>query len=148
VDLTKWGPVIAGGSIVVGAAIGAVIQWLTGRRASKLSHAERKITLRNDRREVIFAFLHEIQKTEQMVDADDIDIRHSVPDAEKRISEDERLTRFHRMWFEQERVVGSAALKWASRSYTITMRDLIFRNGTAEGDNIWRYICTGTRKPF
>jgi hypothetical protein len=83
-----------------------------------------------------------------MVDADDIDIRHSVPDAEKRISEDERLTRFHRMWFEQERVVGSAALKWASRSYTITMRDLIFRNGTAEGDNIWRYICTGTRKPF
>jgi hypothetical protein len=138
VNLTPWAPAIALGGVV----IGYVGQTLTRRLTSKLSYAERKITLRNDRRDVIFAFLDEIQKTEQMIDVDDNDIRHDVPQAERRITEDKRLTRLHRMWFEQKRVqvVGDDALKWASRSYTITMRDLIFREGIAKGDSIWEYM--------
>ena len=130
-DLTPWAPLIASlGGVALGSMVAFVGQGLLRRQTSRLSYAERTLTLRDDRREVIYAFLDEIQKTEQMVNIDDDEAKRDVPENRKRITEDERYTRLHRLWFEQKRlrVVGSHELDLASESYTVTMRDLIWPN--------------------
>ncbi|ART72002.1 hypothetical protein BTO20_28715 [Mycobacterium dioxanotrophicus] len=127
-------------TFVLGAVLTYVIHASTQHQAFALSVAGRKIALRDDRREVIYAFIDEMQEIEKMLDREYRDLQAGRPSS---ITEADRLTRQHRMWFQQKRieVVGSNGLIEKARNYALTMERLIFRDPPPEvlkaGYRIW-----------
>ncbi|ORA33686.1 hypothetical protein [Mycobacterium aquaticum] len=127
-------------TFVLGAILTYVIHASTQHQAFALSVAGRKIALRDDRREVIYAFIDEMQEIEKMLDQEYRNLQAGRPSS---VTEADKLTRQHRMWFQQKRieVVGSAGLIEKSRHYALTMDDLIFHpppDVLKPGYRIWK----------
>lgn len=128
-------------TFVLGAVLTYVIHASTQHQAFALSVAGRKIALRDDRREVIYAFIDEMQEIEKMLDQEYRDLQAGRPSS---VTEADKLTRQHRMWFQQKRieVVGSKELIERARHYALTMERLIFRDPPPEvlkpGYRIWQ----------
>lgn len=127
-SLTVWIPVI---TFLLGAIVTFIIHNSTQQQTYKLSVAERKISLRDDRREVIYSLLDAVQEIEEMMDREYRDLQACKPSC---ITDDEKIMRQHRMWFQQKRieVVGSKELKEKSRQYALTMERIIFRKPPPE----------------
>jgi hypothetical protein len=127
-------------TFVLGAVLTYVIHASTQHQAFALSVAGRKIALRDDRREVIYAFIDAMQEIEEMLDQEYRDLQAGQPSS---VTEADKLTRQHRMWFQQKRieVVGSKGLIDTARHYALTMDRLIFHappDVLKPGYRIWK----------